>query len=197
MVGAASAVTTIGTNISTGGYASSTGNINTQSNLHVGGSATIDGSLAVVSATSSSYFVVGAPTPKSIDFNGDLTVQDDVEIGGWASSTDGFYTQGDFHAGGTFELEGDLDATGYVVSNNYVSSTVGVFTQGTLHAGGSGEIEGHLDIGGRTTSTGHIYLPAIKFQTGVATSTNPSTGECFFPIHVMHCYDGSAWQAAW
>ncbi|MCG2699775.1 hypothetical protein L6274_01845 [Candidatus Parcubacteria bacterium] len=114
----------IGGNITAGNYVTSTASLNTQGTLHVGGAATIDGSLTVTSATSSNFFAVGSPTPISIDYNGDLMVEDDVEIGGWASTTEALNTQGTLHVGGNATVDGEITSTGSSTASVMIMTSV-------------------------------------------------------------------------
>ena len=45
-----------------------------------------------------------------------VSTTDTLSIGGYASSTGGFYTQGDIYAGDDLEIEGNATTTGYVYS---------------------------------------------------------------------------------
>lgn len=142
------ATTTIGSNIDTGGYASSTSALNTTGSLHVGVNAKIENK-----ATTTVALIVGssASNPGIDLLGGDI------------------YAQGDIEAGGT------------------ATTTTALNTKGTLHVGGTARIDGI------TTTTAHIYLPLVKFQTGVATSTLPQKGECFMPEDRFKCYNGTHW----
>ena len=117
-----SGATTIGTNITTTGTASST-SATTTDYLYVGHDITepdgwdFSGGDLIVSgaayfaakATSTTAFAVGAGTIGSLDMaDGDLYVQDDVEIGGWASTTSALNTQGTLHVGGNADIDGSL-----------------------------------------------------------------------------------------
>lgn len=100
--------TTIGTNITTEGYATSTTGLWTQTNLHVGGNTTIDGK-----ATSTTALAVGAGTISTLDMAaGDLFVQDDIEALGFATTTGGLFTQGNINVGGTAKVGGIASSTG-------------------------------------------------------------------------------------
>jgi exopolysaccharide biosynthesis protein len=162
--------TTIGTNITTTGTASST-SATTTAYLYVGQDVTepagwdFSGGDLIVSgaayfaakATSSMAFAVGAGTINSLDMaDGDLYVQDDVEVDGWASTTSALNTQG------------------------------------TLNVGGNAK------IGGMTTTSDYIYLPLIKFNPS-ATPTPEVRGQCFMDNsdYQLNCFDGSAWKYLW
>ena len=116
----ASGATTIGTNITTTGTASST-SATTTDYLYVGYDITepdgwdFSGGDLIVSgaayfaakATSTTAFAVGAGTIDSLDMaGGDLYVQDDVEVDGWASTTSALNTQGTLHVGGNASVDG-------------------------------------------------------------------------------------------
>ena len=162
--------TTIGTNITTTGTASST-SATTTDYLYVGHDITepagwdFSGGDLIVSgaayfaakATSTTAFAVGAGTIGSLDMaDGDLYVQDDVEIGGWASTTSALNTQG------------------------------------TLNVGGN------ADIGGITTTSDYIYLPYFKLVPS-ATPTPEVQGQCFMDNsdYQLNCFDGADWHYAW
>lgn len=139
------------------------------------------------------------------------TIGTSIDTGGYASSTSALNTQGSLHVGVDAKVEnkatttvalivgsnasapkidlsgGDIYAQGDVEVGGTVTTTAAVNTQGTLHIGGTARIEGI------TTTTAHIYLPLVKFQTGVATSTNPQKGECFMPDDRFKCYNGANW----
>jgi len=120
--------TTIGTNIITTGTASST-SATTTDYLYVGHDITepdgwdFSGGDLIVSgaayfaakATSTTAFAVGAGTIGSLDMaDGDLYVQDDVEIGGWASTTSALNTQGTLNVGGNADIGGITTTSDYI-----------------------------------------------------------------------------------
>ena len=119
---------TIGTNIITTGTASST-SATTTDYLYVGHDITepagwdFSGGDLIVSgaayfaakATSTTAFAVGAGTIGSLDMTGgDLYVQDDVEIGGWASTTSALNTQGTLNVGGNADIGGITTTSDYI-----------------------------------------------------------------------------------
>jgi len=123
-----SGATTIGTNITTTGTASST-SATTTDYLYVGHDITepagwdFSGGDLIVSgaayfaakATSTTAFAVGAGTIGSLDMTGgDLYVQDDVEIGGWASTTSALNTQGTLNVGGNADIGGITTTSDYI-----------------------------------------------------------------------------------
>jgi len=123
-----SGATTIGTNITTTGTASST-SATTTDYLYVGHDITepagwdFSGGDLIVSgaayfaakATSTTAFAVGAGTIGSLDMTGgDLYVQDDVEIGGWASTTSALNTQGTLNVGGNAKIGGITTTSDYI-----------------------------------------------------------------------------------
>jgi len=123
-----SGATTIGTNITTTGTASST-SATTTDYLYVGHDITepagwdFSGGDLIVSgaayfaakATSTTAFAVGAGTIGSLDMaDGDLYVQDDVEIGGWASTTSALNTQGTLNVGGNADIGGITTTSDYI-----------------------------------------------------------------------------------
>ena len=114
--------TTIGTNITTTGTASST-SATTTDYMYVGHDITepagwdFSGGDFIVSgaayfgtkATSATAFAVGAGTINYLDMSGgDLYVQGDAEIDGTASTTSALNTQGTLHVGGNAAVEGTL-----------------------------------------------------------------------------------------
>ncbi|MBU1137048.1 hypothetical protein KKD72_01625 [Patescibacteria group bacterium] len=162
--------TTIGTNITTTGTASST-SATTTDYLYVGQDVTepagwdFSGGDLIVSgaayfatkATSSTAFAVGAGTINYLDMaGGDLYVQGDAEIDGTASTTSALNTQG------------------------------------TLNVGGNAK------IGGMTTTSDYIYMPYFKLIPS-ATPTPEVQGQCFMDNsdYQLNCFDGSAWHYAW
>ena len=220
--------TTIGTNIVTTGTSSST-SATTTAYLYVGediaeptgwnfsGGDLIVSGLAYfhTKATTTTALAVGAGTINALDMaGGDLYVQDDLEVDGFATSTTGFYSMGVLEIGGNGLIRGKattttalaigagtinaLDMTGgdlYVQDDlevdGFATTTSALNTQGNLHVGGT------VTIDGIATTTSHIYLPNVKFQQGAATSSLPQQGECFMPNNDLKCYDGASWQYAW
>lgn len=139
------------------------------------------------------------------------TIGTSIDTGGYASSTSALNTQGSLHVGVNAKIEnkatttvafivgnsasnpgidltgGDIYAQGDIEAGGAATTTTALNTKGTLHVGGTARIEGI------TTTTAHIYLPLVKFQTGVATSTLPQKGECFMPANKFKCYNGANW----
>ena len=115
-----------------GGYASSTGALNTQSNFHAGGNATIDGT----------FISLGAATTTKSHY-----------IGGTASTTE-LFVQGAGHIGGNLTIDGSATTT----KSHYIggtASTTELFVQGAGHIGGNADVDGTFTIG---TSTNAITL---------------------------------------
>jgi len=213
--------TTIGTNVTTEGYATSTVGLYTQGVLDVGGNGLIRGK-----ATTTTAFAVGSGTIDHLNMaGGDLYVLDDVEIDGLATSTEGFYSMGVLEIGGNGLVRGKattttafavgsgtinhLDMAGgdlYVQNDAeidgglYVNSAT---TTDSLVVGGYISTTGDISTSGAITSTGSttasvINMTTIKF-TPSATPTSDVVGECFIDNNdwQLNCYDGSAWQQAW
>ena len=192
------------------GFATSTTGFYSMGVLEIGGNGLIRGK-----ATTTTALAIGAGTINALDMTGgDLYVQDDLEVDGFATSTTGFYSMGVLEIGGNGLIRGKattttalaigagtinaLDMTGgdlYVQDDlevdGFATTTSALNTQGNLHVGGT------VTIDGIATTTSHIYLPNVKFQQGAATSSLPQQGECFMPNNDLKCYDGASWQYAW
>jgi len=108
-----------------------------------------------------------------------VTTTDTLAIGGYATSTGGFYTQSDIHIGGNSTIDGNstttgsyyvgkdflasgtgsfasanftIDSSGNLTTTGYASSTTGLFTQANIHAGGNATIDGNA------TTSGAFYI---------------------------------------
>ena len=102
------------------GLATSTEGFYSMGTLQIGGDGLIRGK-----ATTTTAFAVGAGTIGSLDMDdGDLYVQDDVEIGGWASTTSALNTQGTGHIGGDFTVDGEITSVGSTTASIINMTTV-------------------------------------------------------------------------
>ncbi len=119
-------------NIGVGGYASTTGGLFTQGDLHVGGNSTFDGSLTAVGTN---ITVIPAANILAGTFGtGSYTFDTNLTIGGFASSTTALNTQGSLHVGGVSTFDGNLTSLGFGQFNN-VSTTDSLFVGGKVGIG--------------------------------------------------------------
>lgn len=115
------------------GYASSTGGFYSQGTIEIGGDGLVRGK-----ATTTTAFAVGAGTIDSLDMaGGDLYVQDDVEIDGFASTTSALNTQGTLHVGGSATTSGLTIGTSTSAITNFLFGTCAVDFSSSLAAGES------------------------------------------------------------
>ena len=111
--------TTIGTNVTTEGYATSTVGLYTQGVLDVGGNGLIRGK-----ATTTTAFAVGSGTIDHLNMaGGDLYVQNDAEIDGGlyvnsATTTDSLVV------GGYISTTGDISTSGAITSTGSTTASV-------------------------------------------------------------------------
>jgi hypothetical protein len=166
----------VGTNLTAGGTFVASGNATTSGYLVVGTTnPTKDlgaGDLLIGdSATSTNYFVIGAPTANYINYSGgDLIAQGDVEvdsnvfIGGYASTT------GDlFVSGGTFDLTTTTATTtigAFVRSSSIATTTLSV-----------GDTQSDISVGCiEMVTSGGAYARAIIDP--VSLTFNIKVGRC-------------------
>ncbi|MFH1938315.1 MAG: hypothetical protein ABIJ60_02150, partial [Patescibacteria group bacterium] len=132
-------------NIDTTGYASSTTYLNTQGDMHVGGNASIDGTLDVLGST---------------------TLSGNLNITGYASTTAGLFTQGNGHIGGTFSADG-------ASTFNSAIAVIGTsdFQGNIADSLGDLTIDDNLNITGNATTTGSHYIGGDLGVLGNASTT--------------------------
>jgi len=190
------ASTTIGSNVNTGGtltasgdtslasatttgtlyvtsYASSTGGLFTQGDLHAGGTASFDGSVTLGDAVADVILSKGTfQATTTALFTGAATFYSTVNVSGLttlATATSTSATTSDYlmvgrgtPTSGNFNYKGDLWVKDTVEIGGYATSTSGLFTKGDGHIGG------WFTVDGNATSSGNF---SIGKNTNAATTT--------------------------
>ncbi|MBU1071425.1 hypothetical protein KKG65_03385, partial [Patescibacteria group bacterium] len=123
------------------------------------------------------------------DSLGDLTIADNLQINGNATSTGSFYitgtatttelfVQGAGHIGGLFSVDGastflsDITQTGNLNITGYASTTAGLFTLGEIRTASNLTSDGNFLVNGNATTTGSLNVDGDFLTDGTGSFAN-------------------------
>jgi len=136
------------------------------SSLSVSGDSAITGALTAATSTISQLTITD-----DLSVGGNATTTGSYYIGGTASTTE-LFVQGDIHAGGDLTIDGSQTIIGNLNITGYASTTAGLFTQASGHFGQN------LTIDGSATTTGSMYIGAdlnVVGDMGILDADVPDT----------------------